>query len=366
MWWRELKSQDDPKLKVLLVGPYPPPYGGIAMTVFVLRHYLISQDLGKVVVLNIGERRNEKSDESLSTKGPLDYLRKVIKFARQGYIIHLETNGHNLKSWLSAFICMLAGYLNGRQTIIAFGSGNLPLYLRRVSGWKKLVVRAVVKGAGIIVVRNKDMVQALEGFGDKPRIEVVPGFMGLHGRQVGPLPQAVGEFCSTHEPVLGATVNLSPEYGVPLALQAVQQMLKRYPKLGMILIGIGPEAEKHRSELALVREHVLLAGQLTPDVTLSVMKRFSVFLRPTYFEGDSLSVREALALGVPVVASDTGSRPDGIGLFKVGDCVDLCCQLHMALEKGNSATKPNAFPQPEEGNARRMVDLYRRLQRSPP
>jgi len=333
------------------------------MTVFVLRHYLRAHDLCEVVVLNIGERRNERSNESLSTKGPLDYLRKVVRFALQGYIIHLETNGHNFKSWLSAFICMLAGYLNGRQTIIAFGSGSLPLYLRQVSGWRKVVVRGVVKGAGIIVVRNKDMVHALEGFGDKPRIEVVPGFMGLSGRQVGPLPPAVDEFCSTHEPVLGATVNLSPEYGVPLALQAVQQMLKRYPKLGMILIGIGPEAEKHLSELALVREHVLLAGQLTPDVTLNVMKQLAVFLRPTYFEGDSLSVREALALGVPVVASDTGSRPDGIGLFKVGDCVDLCRQLHMAMEKRMTLPRPSEPRQPEEGSARRMLEVYRTLQR---
>ena len=333
------------------------------MTVFVLRHYLISHDLGKVVVLNIGERRNERSNESLSTKGPLDYLRKVIRFARQGYIIHLETNGHNLKSWLSALICMLAGYLNGRQTIIAFGSGSLPLYLRQVSGWKKLVVRGVVRGAGIIVVRNKDMVHALEGFGDKPRIEVVPGFMGLHGRQVGPPPKTVEQFCKTHEPVLGATVNLSPEYGVPLVLQATEQMQKRYPKLGLILIGIGSEAENHLPELALDRDHVLLAGQLAPDVTLSVVQRFSVFLRPTYFEGDSLSVREALALGVPVVASDTGSRPDGIGLFKVGDCADLCRQLDLVLEQGNSATRPNAPAQLEEGSALRMVDLYRKLQR---
>ena len=348
-------------MKLLLVGPYPPPYGGIAMTVFVLRHYLLGRDDCDVVVLNIGERRAIPNAEYLTTRGPLDYVKQVFRFAWRGYIIHLETNGHNLKSWLSAFICMLAGYLNGRKTVIAFGSGNLPDYLRQVSGWKRLVVRGVVRGAGIIVCRNQSMVQALEGFGDKPRIEVVPGFMGLHGRQAGPLPKTVEEFCRTHEPVLGATVNLSPEYGVPLALQAMEQMQERYPKLGLILIGIGPEAEKHLSELALVRDHVLLAGQLPPDVALSVMTRLAVFLRPTYFEGDSLSVREALALGVPVVASDTGSRPDGIGLFKVGDCADLCGQLHMALEKRSSTNRPNAFPHPEEGSARRILELYRRL-----
>jgi len=334
------------------------------MTVFVLRHYLISQDLGKVAVLNIGERRKEGSDESLSTKGPLDYLRKVIRFALQGYIIHLETNGHNLKSWLSALVCSVAGRLNGRKTVIAFGSGGLPEYLQQVSGMARLVVRVVLNGAGIIICRNQGMLEILRAFGGETiRIELIPGFMGLRGRQVGPLPKTVEEFCSTHEPVLGATVNLSPEYGVPLVLQAMEQVRKRYPKLGLILIGIGPEAEKHLPDLTLVRHHVLLAGQLAPDVALSVMTRLAVFLRPTYFEGDSLSVREALALGVPVVASDTGSRPDGIGLFKVGDCADLCRQLDLVLEKRISATRPNTPAQLEEGSALRMVDLYRKLQR---
>jgi len=349
------------KIKVLLVGPYPPPYGGMATQISEWHRHLAKLETYECAILNIGESRKANLEGCIPARGYWDFLRKLYGFTARGYIIHLVTNGHNFKSWLCALICTMAGYLNGRKTVIVFGSGNLPVYLRQVSGWKRLVVRTVVRGAGSIVVRNKDMVYALEEFGDKPRIEVVPGFMGLNGRQFGPLPQAVDEFCNTHEPVLGATANLSPEYGVPLALQAVQQMLKRYPKLGVILIGIRPEAEKHLSELSLVREHVLLAGELAPDVTLSVMKRLSVFLRPTYFDGDSLSVREALAVGVPVVASDTGFRPDGLRLFKVGDCVDLCHQLHMALEKRMAAPRPSEPRQFEEGSARRMLELYRRL-----
>jgi glycosyltransferase involved in cell wall biosynthesis len=332
------------------------------MTVFVLRHYLLAHDVYEVVALNIGERRNEGNDEALSTKGRLDYLWKVIRFALHGYIIHLETNGHNFKSWLSALVCSVAGLLNRRKTVIAFGSGSLPEYLQQVSGMARLVVRIVLNRAGIVICRNHGMLEALRAFGgQRLRIELVPGFMGLSGREFGPLPNRVDEFCNTHEPVLGATVNLSPEYGIPLALQAVEHMQKRYPKLGMIFIGIGPEAEKDLPELSLVRDHVLLAGQLAPDITLSVMRRLSVFVRPTYFEGDSLSVREALVLGIPVVASDTGSRPDGVLLFKVGDCTDLCRQLSRVLEKESLATRPDASPKPEEGSARKMLELYREL-----
>src|SRR5205823_6727886 len=130
------------------------------MTVFVLRHYLRAHGLCEVVVLNIGARRNERSDESLSTKGPLDYLWKVIRFALHGYTIHLETNGHNFKSWLSALVCSVAGLVNGRKTVIAFGSGSLPEYLQQVSGMARLVVRVVLNRAGIVICRNYGMLEA--------------------------------------------------------------------------------------------------------------------------------------------------------------------------------------------------------------
>ena len=62
------------------------------------------------------------------------------------------------------------------------------------------------------------------------------------------------------------------------------------------------------------------------------MKRLTLFLRPTYFDGDSLSVREALALGVPVVASATDFRPDGVITFRIGDLQDFLEKLRHAIE----------------------------------
>ena len=38
------------------------------------------------------------------------------------------------------------------------------------------------------------------------------------------------------------------------------------------------------------------------------MSRITIFLRTTLYDGDSISVREALHLGVPVIASDNGMR----------------------------------------------------------
>lgn len=355
----QVKQQDGRKLKILLVGPYPPPYGGIATTMFDLRRYLINRGSGDVIVLNIGEGRGASSDEYLSVHGYWDFIRTIVRFGFRGYIIHLETNGHNFKSWVSGFICAVVGYLNGRKTIVAFGSGNLPVYLQDLNWWSLFIVRAVMRWAGVIICRNESMVEALRSMKVKaPRIEMVPGFMGLVDRQTGEVPQYVKSFCTAHVPILGATVTLAPEYGVPLLLEAMSVLRERYPKIGVVLIGISRESEDLILADERLRECVLLAGILSPDVTLGVMGCLSLFVRPTYFEGDSVSVREALALGIPVVASNAGFRPDGVRQFKVGDCEDLCRQLDEAIVQSKLNSMPHTDRPLSGGSASRMLDLY--------
>jgi glycosyltransferase involved in cell wall biosynthesis len=61
------------------------------------------------------------------------------------------------------------------------------------------------------------------------------------------------------------------------------------------------------------------------------MQQLDVFVRPTYFDGDASSVREALALGVRVVASDTDFRPDGVRRFPCGDADALAAAMEAAL-----------------------------------
>jgi glycogen synthase len=303
-----------------------------------------------------------KNDQCIGAKGAFDFFHKVMTFAWRGYLIHLETNGHNFKSWISALICSVAGYLNGRKTIIAFGSGNLPAYLLQLNRWKKVVVKAVLVLAGVIICRNQNMVEAIQNVrGLDERIEIVPGFMGLHTRKRCDIPQDVRKFCDAHTPLIGATVTLEPEYGASLAIQAVQRLRRNYPSLGLVLLGIGPEGEHQLPEYASVRQHVLLAGAVDASVALSVMGHLGLFLRPTYFDGDSLSVREALALGIPVVASNTGLRPKGVVLFEPGQIDDLNEKLNYALHHREElmASQLNQFE--TQGGVNLMLQIYRRL-----
>jgi glycosyltransferase involved in cell wall biosynthesis len=84
--------------------------------------------------------------------------------------------------------------------------------------------------------------------------------------------------------------------------------------------------------------HMLLLGDVEHDRCLSVMGASDLFLRPTLHDGDSLSVREALSLGVPVVASRTGNRPGDVHLFQPGDVDDMVAQALRVLPAAMEAT----------------------------
>ena len=78
---------------------------------------------------------------------------------------------------------------------------------------------------------------------------------------------------------------------------------------------------------------------------MSVIAASDVFVRPTSADGDSISVREALTLGTPCVASDVVARPEGAICFKNQDPGQLAAQISRAVDLGRVQVKsPDAGP----------------------
>jgi glycosyltransferase involved in cell wall biosynthesis len=102
-----------------------------------------------------------------------------------------------------------------------------------------------------------------------------------------------------------------------------------------------------------------VTGELPHEVALGVMRRANLFVRPTYFDGDASSVREALAMGVPVVASDTDHRPAGVLLFRRGDARDLADKIALALANGRGGGPRR--PSQEPDSFEQLLAIYARL-----
>ena len=67
------------------------------------------------------------------------------------------------------------------------------------------------------------------------------------------------------------------------------------------------------------RDDVFLAGDVPHPITLHLVNQADILLRTTRFDGDAISIREALFLGTPVIATDNQMRPDGLHLIAIAD-----------------------------------------------
>jgi glycosyltransferase involved in cell wall biosynthesis len=101
----------------------------------------------------------------------------------------------------------------------------------------------------------------------------------------------------------------------------MERLKRHFPDIGCVVMGSGEDRGAAEDLVARsgLSETLYLAGDLDHETCLALMSRCAAFVRPTRRDGDSISVREAISMKVPVVASNVGTRPDGTVLFEAGD-----------------------------------------------
>jgi 1,2-diacylglycerol 3-alpha-glucosyltransferase len=98
-------------------------------------------------------------------------------------------------------------------------------------------------------------------------------------------------------------------YGV--FIDIIKALLPEFPELRCMLIGNQPDREelmlvKKSISLANLENHVILRGQVEPELVMDYMRRAKIFLHTSLYEGQGLVFGEALACGMHVVSFDVG------------------------------------------------------------
>lgn len=119
-------------------------------------------------------------------------------------------------------------------------------------------------------------------------------------------------------PLIIAVGSLSEQKGFDILLQAFATIRHRHPDWRVLVLGEGPE----RQRLEKLREDLDLSGIVElPGRTREVQKalrRASLFVMPSRYEGFPMALCEAMAIGLPVVCTRWPAGPE----FIVRDGVD--------------------------------------------
>ncbi|MGQ0505139.1 MAG: glycosyltransferase family 4 protein [Myxococcaceae bacterium] len=306
---------------ILLIGDYPPPHGGVAVHVKQLHRFLSDQGF-KTRVLDIGKGQGRARDSVIPVKTLWQYGATLASYAVRGWLLHLHTSGNNLKSW--AVVASVSGALGRGGKIVTLHSGLLPAFLR-ASPVHRAAARAALWGMDQIVAVSGAVRDALMELGvDAAKVTVLPAFLASAVRP-GALPSA---YVKRGAPLLSMAHHPSPVYGREEMLRAMPAIRDAYPDAVLAVFGPGavPDAE-----------FVIRLGELPHDQVLALMRESDVFVRPTQADGDAISVREALAMGVPTVASDVAVRPEGAITYRAGDANALARSVIDAVKGGRRA-----------------------------
>ena len=172
---------------------------------------------------------------------------------------------------------------------------------------------------------------------DSRRFQPNPAIRARVREELGLSP---AEFC------IGCVGNLSPAKDYPTALRGVEAFNRFCDDWRLLVIGEGPE-RSHLQELIQAnprlrgRVRFLGMSQRVPEMLTAM----DVYLLSSVIEGMSNSLLEAMACGLPVIATDVGGNPEVVVdgesglLFPAGDFTRLAEHLQLLYTQVNFRTR---------------------------
>jgi glycosyltransferase involved in cell wall biosynthesis len=232
------------------------------------------------------------------------------------------------------------------------------------------------RGVDVFLAISKGVREVLVECGvSEEKIELVPSGIDLEKfDQLGDTGYLESEFgLKEGATVVGNVAALAPHKSQADFIRAAKIIRDEIPDVRFFIVGEG----KLRPALDALVDRLGLAGEVTltgfrSDV-LAILSRFDCFVLSSYLEGLCTSIMDAHALGVPVVATQTGGVPDLVDDGETGLLVPprepalLAGAVFRMLRDGELRSKcvRRAREQARRYDYKRMVeqtlDAYRRL-----
>ena len=340
--------------KVLMVGPDRSVHGGISG---VVNNYYDAGLDQLIDLYYIGTMVEGSKIRKLLVAGKayLHFLGKLSHYE----IVHINV-ASDLSYYRKSFFIRTAKACRKRIVIHQHG-GNFPeFYGKELDGRGRRSVQKVLSmGDAFLVLGTawKDFFGEIIG---RDRITVLPDAIQI--------PRREEKQYGVHKILfLG---RLCRAKGIGELLAVMPKLKERFPGVHLYLAGVW-EDEKLRAQAYMLEDCVTDLGWISGERKKAYLGMCDIFVMPSYFEGQSVSILEAMAAACGIVASRTGGIPDMIveeetGLLaKPQDAQSLAEGLMRLLEDdglcrrmGENARRKVEREFSMEKNIRQLLDIY--------
>lgn len=250
------------------------------------------------------------------------------------------------------------------------GSRELKLYaLKSVIDsiyWRfliKLIKRDAKRGKAILIALHKAMRNNLVKAGfPNSSIIVIPNFVLNKFFHVKP---------DYESNIVGYVGRLTYEKGVDILLKALITIRNTVDNVKLLIVGDSP-LKKYILELVSrlhIEDAVIITGFVPNSEVLNYLSKMSIFVLPSRYEGLPNALLQAMAAGLPIVATSVGGVPELItggrnGLLVPPDNVDKLVEAVKLLLQNKELARSLALQAREDAKrytVARIVNCYEKV-----
>jgi glycosyltransferase involved in cell wall biosynthesis len=297
----------------LMIVTHDLAIGGLQQVVVNLCKYINRDrfDISVLCLRGMGELAEEVKNIGIpvyctaSPDGRIDYLSflKVAKIFKEKKpeIIHT----HNSQPFIDA---TLAGLLSDIKTIVHTDHARKFPDKRRYMFLEWLASHFAYRIVGVSEHTCANLIR-YEKISRKKLVTVVNGIdKKKYAIQIDVKKKREELGISKYDLVIGLGVRLTEQKGIAYLLEALPQVLKKFPSLGLLIAGNGPLLNplKRKAIEFGVSDNVLFLG---PRLDMpEILKTLDLYVLPSIWEGLPMVILEAMASKCPVLATDVGGN----------------------------------------------------------
>lgn len=301
----------------MLIGPYPPPAGGIAAYIknFMEQGVILSS-------CNVSFHQVGKKNSSISNlfQVLIDSGQTIKYFYKRKYrcqdILYIHTSSY-YGFFRNIPYIVLSKMLSDGKIVLHIHGGEFDIFFKNSPQISKKVIRSVINSADLILVTSESWIPIIQGIGGKAdNIYSIPNAYSAKYFFPMDIPQARDKLTLPHQKKIILTVGALEEWkGHKYLIECVKIITKQRKDILLIIIGSGSlegDLKCLVSQYCLESYIIIIEGNKTPEELNLYMNASDFFVLPSLHEGNPTVMFEALGCGKPFVGTRVGGVPEVI------------------------------------------------------
>lgn len=243
-------------------------------------------------------------------------------------LVHVHTASYG--SFLRKSLVILLAKMTGRKVVLHVHGAEFHVFYGKMPAPAQSIIRALLQSCDVIIALSQKWKAQLYQISQNPDIRVI-----YNPTIMQPPIEANGNGKKSVDFLFMG--RLGKRKGVYDIIESARRL--KTDNVRISLYGDG-EIDDVRSSVAAagVEDRVQVCGWIDGSRKDEIFRQSNVLILPSYNEGLPISVLEAMAYGMPVVASDVGGIPeaveDGVNgyLIRPGDCDRLAESIERLAE----------------------------------